>query len=390
MASPYDQIPTPTPAPFVPSYQEQSIAVPTLHKLVLESRTGQYPPHETTTHSGLTNFVRNFIFRESLEDFENSWHLGNYVIDRHTGEKTFENMSIYVRLGMHFMYYSPAHEKVLKMKQARDILAYQTRQMGYTYDSRESKAQIEPFINFFKLQGSLRELKESDPTKYATFNEFFARELRDGARPIAEEYNPLIISSPADCRLMIFPTLDLATRYWIKGYGFTLGKLLKDNGLASQFEGGTITIARLAPQDYHRWHSPVDGTILNIREIPGTYYTVNPQAINQVGTLDVFCENRRSVMIIAREPPHAPIIIVAVGAMLVGSIKHNPGIHSGAEIKRGQCLGSFQYGGSTVIVLMPRNQMIPDSDLLANSTMENCETFVKVGERIGRSHEPPS
>ncbi|KAM0710962.1 hypothetical protein Q7P35_001701 [Cladosporium inversicolor] len=386
MAYTFHQIPI----PFVPSEQSQHIAVTSLHKLIEESQNGERAPHETTTHSGITKYVRNFVFRESLEDFEDSWHLGNYVIDRHTGEKTFENMSIYVRLGMHFIYYGPAHETVLHWKQARDILAYQTRQMGIAYDSRESKAQIQPFIKFFKLQDSLSELVEPDPTKYATFNEFFARELKPSARPIADPEDSLIISSPADCRLMIFDPVDLATKYWIKGYGFTIAKLIRDEGLAPHYAGGSITIARLAPQDYHRWHSPVSGFIYSITDIAGTYYTVNPQAINQVGTLDVFCENRRSVMIIAREPPHAPIIIVAVGAMLVGSIKHNPGIHSGAEIKRGQCLGSFQYGGSTVIVLMPRNQMIPDSDLLANSTMENCETFVKVGERIGRSHEPPS
>lgn len=383
MATPDDQITT----PFKPSDHDQHIAVITLNKLVNESKTGENPPYETTTHSGLTTHVRNFVFRESLEDFENAWHLGNYVIDRKTGQKSFENMSIYVRLGMHFMYYSPAHERVLKWKQARDILAYQTRQMGNTYDSQESKAHIEPFINAFKLHDTLKELAEPDPTKYKTFNEFFARELKPGARYVAESHNPLVISSPADCRLMIFPTIDLATRYWIKGYGFTLGKLLQDDALASQFEGGTITIARLAPQDYHRWHSPVDGTVTSIKEIPGTYYTVNPQAINLPDTLDVFCENRRSVMIIRRPAPHSPIILVAVGAMLVGSIKYNPGIQQGAQITRGQCLGYFQYGGSTVIMLCMRYQLQPDEDLVQNSVTEKCETLVRVGWRIGISPE---
>jgi phosphatidylserine decarboxylase len=124
-----------------------------------------------------------------------------------------------------------------------------------------------------------------------------------------------------------------------------------------------------------------------IKEIPGTYYTVNPQAINQPGIVDVFCENRRSVMVISRKPNNAPIIVVAVGAMLVGSIKYNPGIVSGADIKRGQCLGAFQYGGSTVIVLCPRGEMVPDQDLVENSTQQNCETLVKVGWRIGKGKD---
>ena len=158
---------------------------------------------------------------------------------------------------------------------------------------------------------------------------------------------------------------------------------------ANTFDGGAIAISRLAPQDYHRWHSPVDGVIESITEIPGTYYTVNPQAINEAGALNVFCENRRSVMIVRRkigssQSSSSVFAIVAVGAMLVGSIKYNPGIVVGAEIRRGQCLGAFQYGGSTVIALSPRGEVVFDADLVANSTDKCCETLVKVGWRIGR------
>ena len=91
------------------------------------------------------------------------------------------------------------------------------------------------------------------------------------------------MSSVADSRTTVFPTIDLATKYWIKGYGFTLAKLLQSESVAHDFDGGSIAIARLAPQDYHRWHSPVDGVVESIVEIPGAYYTVNPQAINEVG-----------------------------------------------------------------------------------------------------------
>lgn len=380
MASSYQSVPLPYPT------SDQEIAATALNKIVLETHAGaKVPPHETTTHSPISAWVRNYIHRPSLEEFEDAWHLGNYVIDRHTGEKSFENISIGVRLGMHFLYYGPGHQTALKWERVLEILAYQSRQMGIAYDSATSKEHIEPFIKFFNLRESLHDLIEPDPTKYATFNQFFAREIKPSARPIANPDDPNIVSSPADCRLMVFPTIDLATRYWIKGYGFTLGKLLQGDVLASQFDGGSITIARLAPQDYHRWHSPVDGTVLSIKEIPGTYYTVNPQAITQAGALDVFCENRRSVMFIRRKPPHRPIVLVAVGAMLVGSIKYNPGIEQGAEITRGQCLGAFQYGGSTVIMLIPRGEFVPDVDLLENSVGHQCETLVKVGWKIGTS-----
>lgn len=153
--------------------------------------------------------------------------------------------------------------------------------------------------------------------------------------------------------------------------------------LAKQFDGGCINIARLAPQDYHRWHSPTSGTIESITDIPGTYYTVNPQAINETGTLDVFCENKRSVMLLRRKVSGSPIAIIAVGAMLVGSIRYNPGIVVGRNVDRGDCLGSFLYGGSTVIILYAPGEIQLDEDLVQNSIQQNCETLVKVGWRVG-------
>ena len=174
----------------------------------------------------------------------------------------------------------------------------------------------------------------------------------------------------------------MARKYWIKGFGFTISKLLNSDELAQTFDHGAILIHRLAPQDYHRWHAPVSGTIESIMEIPGTYYTVNPQAINEEGTLDVFCENRRSVMLVKR-PSGSHVAIIAVGAMLVGSIRYNQGIKEGIEIRRGECLGAFLYGGSTVITLYPKHIIRIDYDLVKNSIDHRCETYVKVGGRVG-------
>lgn len=321
--------------------------------------------------------------QEILEKFENSRHFGNFVIDRQTRERTFEPMSIYVRVGMHLLYYGTAQEKVLQWERTKKLLKVHSEKMGQQYDVPESKDHIQPFIKSFNLQGSLHEMKEPDPTKYATFNEFFAREIKASARPIAEPKNKAVVSSPADCRLTAFPTVDLATKYWIKGSGFTLARLFGDEALAQRFDGGSLLVARLAPQDYHLWHSPTGGKVDKISEITGTYYTVNPQAINEKGTLDVFCENRRSVMVLNRAGTGAPVAIVAVGAMLVGSIKYNQGVQEGAEVQRGQCLGAFYYGGSTVIVVYPKGEVTFDADLVETSTEQGCETFVKVGWRVG-------
>ncbi|WPH00986.1 phosphatidylserine decarboxylase proenzyme 3-like protein [Acrodontium crateriforme] len=338
------------------------------------------PADHEKSHSWLKSL---FPSQASLESFENSWHYGNYVIDRQTGQKSFEPMSIYVRVGMHLLYYGTAEEKALHWERTKQLLKDQSEKMGRQYDAPESKDHIQPFIESFDLQSGLSEMKQPDPSKYATFNEFFAREIKESARPIAEPENESVVSSPADCRLTAFPTVDLATKYWIKGSGFTLGRLLGDEALAQKFDGGSLVIARLAPQDYHRWHAPASGKVERITQIPGTYYTVNPQAINEEGTLDVFCENRRSVMVLNRAGTGSPIAVVAVGAMLVGSIKYNEGIQEGADVRRGQCLGAFYYGGSTVIVVYPKGEVTFDEDLVKNSTEQKCETYVKVGWRVG-------
>lgn len=337
------------------------------------------PSDAPASHAWLSKIVPP----STLDSLENRFHMGNYVIDRQTGEKSFEAMSLYVRLGMHLLYYGTAQERALHWSRTVELLQNESKKMGAQYDDPASKAHIAPFIQSFQLQASMADMEEPDASKYPNFNAFFAREIRESARPVAEPENELVTSSPADCRLTAFPTIDLATKYWIKGTGFTLSRLLQDEELASQFDGGSIVIARLAPQDYHRWHSPVSGVVESVQEIPGAYYTVNPQAINEPGSLDVFCENRRSVMTIRRTATGSPVVVVAVGAMLVGSIKYNPGVVVGSEVRRGQCLGAFYYGGSTVVVLYPKGEVLLDHDLTINSIEQKCETVMKVGWRVG-------
>lgn len=346
------------------------------------------PAHEPASHSWLSSWLPSWNYIETIEA---SYHLGNFVRDRDTDEKAWETMSIYVRLGMHLLYYGTYQQILLSTQRVLGMLEAQSKKMGRQYDDPASKAHIQPFIDSFGLHDALEELLEPDPMKYETFNHFFARQLKDGARPPDEPENENVASSPADCRLTAFPTIDLATQFWVKGANFTMARLFRDEELAEVFDGGSMIIARLAPQDYHRWHSPVTGTVKSVKEIPGAYYTVNPQAINEVGTLNVYCENRRSVMLV--ETSTCTVAIVAVGAMLVGSIRYLDGVDKpGAKITRGQCLGGFYYGGSTVLVLFPKDAIELDEDLVKWSTHEEgpCETYMKVGWRIGQIYSDAS
>jgi phosphatidylserine decarboxylase len=110
-----------------------------------------------------------------------------------------------------------------------------------------------------------------------TFNEFFYRKLKADARPVADPTDPTTLVSGADCRMMVFESVQEATKLWIKGRDFTVAKLLGDayKGQHQKYIGGHVAIFRLAPQDYHRYHSPVDGVVGPISCISGEYYTVN-------------------------------------------------------------------------------------------------------------------
>jgi phosphatidylserine decarboxylase len=104
---------------------------------------------------------------------------------------------------------------------------------------------------------------------------------------------------------------------WIKGRGFTLAGLLGSTSLARTFAGGPLAIFRLAPQDYHRFHSPVTGRLAMMKPISGTYLTVNPMAIRE--NVDVLTENKRHLVVID-SVEFGRVAFIAVGATLVGSI----------------------------------------------------------------------
>ncbi|TRM57435.1 phosphatidylserine decarboxylase-domain-containing protein [Schizophyllum amplum] len=321
-----------------------------------------------------------------LERIAASYHVGNFVIVRETGERVFEYMPLYARIGMHLLFYGAVQKKVLQMEWLQNLLKEQSIKQGITYDSPASAKAIAGFIKTYQIE--THELLQQDLSKYTCFNDFFYRQLRSDARPVQNIEDARGICSMADCRLAVYDNLSLATEFWVKGRNFTIPELLNipsDSAEARAYDGGSVAIFRLAPSDYHRFHSPVDGTVGRTEHINGEYFTVNPQAINQPG-LDILTANVRSVLRVREAHTGAAVAFVAVGALLVGSIRWTAGGEEGREIHRGDVLGYFAYGGSTVVALFPRGAVAYDSDLLENSRVP-METLVKVGWSMGRIPE---
>lgn len=201
--------------------------------------------------------------------------------------------------------------------------------------------------------------------EFKSFNEFFYRALKPGARPCSAPDNPNIIVSPADCRSVVFNRVDDATNVWIKGREFSIKRLLGDaypEDAARYENGGALGIFRLAPQDYHRFHIPVDGIMRKPKLIEGEYYTVNPMAIRSA--LDVYGENVR-VIVPIDTPTHGRVMVICVGAMMVGSTVITR--QEDEQVKRAEELGYFKFGGSTIVLLFEEGKMVFDDDLVDNS-----------------------
>ncbi|CAG8598451.1 8151_t:CDS:10 [Ambispora gerdemannii] len=303
-----------------------------------------------------------------------SFRVGAVIQDRVTGQLVEEKMPTYIRLGIRLLYKGKPNK--VEMKSTKRLLETLSIKQGKKYDAPSSVNDIASFIEFHQL--NIHEIL--DPLdSFKSFNEFFYRKLKPSARELDSPNDSSVLVSPADCRMMAFSTIDEATTVWIKGQNFSLEGLLRNQDAAAQFHGGSLGIFRLAPQDYHRFHFPVDGLLSEPLPIKGAYYTVNPMAIRS--ELDVYGENKRVVSYI--ESPHfGRVAYVSIGAMMVGSIEFTSTPHS--HVKRLEEHGYFAFGGSTVILLFQKGKMEWDQDIVINS-QQALETLVRVGMRVGRA-----
>ncbi|KAL2159685.1 hypothetical protein VTH06DRAFT_2254 [Thermothelomyces fergusii] len=304
------------------------------------------------------------------------------VQDRLTGQISEEKMNVYVRLGIRLLYKGLKSNNMEK-KRIRRLLKSLSLKQGKKYDDPASKAEIPKFIAFHGLDMSevLLPLHE-----FKNFNEFFYRALKPGSRPCSAPDNPRIVVSPADCRCVVFNRVETATKVWIKGREFSIKRLLGDaypEDVPRYENGGALGIFRLAPQDYHRFHMPVDGVLGRPKLIAGEYYTVNPMAIRSA--LDVYGENVR-VLVPIDSPEFGRVMVVCVGAMMVGSTVITR--REGEQVRRAEELGYFKFGGSTVVLLFETGRMVFDDDLVDNSNTA-LETLVRVGMSVGHAPDEP-
>jgi phosphatidylserine decarboxylase len=212
---------------------------------------------------------------------------------------------------------------------------------------------------------NMAEAANPDIASYASFNEFFTRALRPGARPLADAD----FICPVDGRISQFGAIEDDQIFQAKGHKFSTTALVGgDRELAAQFQHGSFANLYLSPRDYHRIHMPCDGKLTRMIYVPGELFSVNPTTAR--GIPGLFARNERVVCVF--DTASGPFVMTLVGATIVGSMATvwhgvvNPPRHSSVQewtyadqdivLKKGDELGRFLLG-STVVMLFPKDTL---------------------------------
>ncbi|MDI1297701.1 archaetidylserine decarboxylase [Methylotenera sp.] len=242
-----------------------------------------------------------------------------------------------------------------------------------------------------RYQVNMAEAANPDITSYKTFNEFFTRPLKTGARPIAQ----VDFICPVDGAISQFGGIEKDQIFQAKGHTYSTTALVGgDKALAGKFESGHFACLYLSPKDYHRIHMPCDGILKSMTYVPGALFSVNPTTAQ--GVPGLFARNERVVCEFT-SVQYGSFIMVLVGATIVGSMATvwhdaNNGIinpprtgktktwkydDKNISLKQGEEMGRFLLG-STVVMLFEKNA------LQFNANWQRAKT-IRLGELMGNN-----
>ena len=256
------------------------------------------------------------------------------------------------------------------------------RRLAYSPNPAISRRLIDAVVAKFGVD--LSEAAEPDPRAYPTFNAFFTRALKPGAR--VADPDPRALLMPADGRISQCGKIEGGRIFQAKGQSFTAAELLGDEAAAAPFANGLFATVYLSPRDYHRVHMPWTGTLRETVHVPGRLFSVGTDAVASVPRL--FARNER--LACHFDTDFGPMCVVMVGALLVsgvetvwggieippygGSITKKDYRGRGIVVERFAEMARFNYG-STAIVLLPQGVAELAPQLAA-------EIPVKLGQRL--------
>ena len=244
-----------------------------------------------------------------------------------------------------------------------------TRFAGFVASRERGKVTTEIIRRFVaRYQVNMAEALDSDITHYLTFNDFFTRALKPGARPLAQA----ALVCPVDGAVSQFGAIDKDQIFQAKGHRYSTTALVGgDAALAAQFQDGHFATIYLSPKDYHRIHMPCEGRLSRMIYVPGDLFSVNP--VTARGVPGLFARNERVVCVF--ESAQGPFVLALVGATIVGSmatvwhgVVNPPRSQSVRQwvypaagqpaitLRQGEEMGRFLLG-STVVLLFPKGPL---------------------------------
>ncbi|MBD3629272.1 archaetidylserine decarboxylase [Cyclobacterium sp.] len=268
-----------------------------------------------------------------------------------------------------FLYHNPFGENVVLPIVKQKFIS---KWYGKVMDTSISKKRIEPFVKTLHIDMSESQKKIDE---FESFNDFFCRKLKPGTRTIEKG-----LVSPGDGKMLAFENVSEVQTFFVKGRKFTLKEFLQNDSLAEEHANSSLVILRLAPNDYHRYHFPYEGIPSRSENREGVYYSVSPISLDKKFT-EVFSENKKEVCKL-KTKDRGEILIIPVGATLVGSL--NATFQPDSLVKKGEEMGYFTFGGSSVVLLFNSDLFELDKDLIEN-TKNKLETYVKMGEKIAKA-----
>jgi len=232
-----------------------------------------------------------------------------------TGELEHEQQPLLKKLKL-ILLFNPIMEWIDTTHAMRLWMHHRNRKAGIEEGKPISHYKIKDFVDFYGI--NMDDFEPSNLEKYSTFEDFFVRKHREGTRPLEEINNPKRATVVADARVVVYDTVAESKKLWIKGSDFSIINLVMDNKLGARFKDAAVASFRLSPQDYHRYHSPVSGTIKDFRSLPGDYYQVDPIALRS--KVNILTNNARDYVVID-SPEFGEVLLVAIGATDVGTVE---------------------------------------------------------------------
>lgn len=207
---------------------------------------------------------------------------------------------------------------------------------------------------------------------FPSFNAFFTRRRRRWSYDLSSDH----LISPCDGYLTV-ARMERGTVFSVKNTVFSVEDLLDDKGLAESFRGGTAFIFRLTPAEYHRYCYAADGDIIRVERIPGKLHCVRPIALRNI---PVFVQNSREYQVIRTEC-FGTMVQMEIGAMLVGKIRNDGRYLRRGFVQAGEEKGYFEFGGSTIILLLQKDTVSADTPLYGRRSVGG-EIQIRMGEAI--------